>query len=124
MGYISFLLDKKNRCAPLTYKSMKCKRVTRSVVAAEEIALADGYDAGYALSHSLSDMLSKRVPLTLLTDSKTLFYVVTKASYTRECRILIDLASVREGYRRLDINGIGLISSEENLADGFTKKQI
>jgi hypothetical protein len=94
-GYISFLLDKNNRCAPLTYKSMKCKRVTRSVMASEAIAPAEGYDAGYALPHSLNEMLSKRIPMTLLTDSKTLFDVVTKASYTRERRILIDLASVR-----------------------------
>jgi hypothetical protein len=121
MGYISFLLDNNNRYAPLTYKSMKCKGVTRSVLAAEAIALAEGYEAGYALSHSLSQMLSKRVPLTLLTDSKTLFDVVINPSYKHERQILIDLASVREGYRRLDINDIGLISSEENLADGFTK---
>jgi hypothetical protein len=91
-------------------------------MAAEAIVLAEGYDAGYALSHSLSEMLSKRVPLTLLTDSKTFCDVVTKASYTRERWILIDLASVREGYRRLDINDIGLMSSAENLAEGLTKE--
>jgi hypothetical protein len=51
-----------------------------------------------------------------------LFDVITKASYTQEKRILIDLASAREGYRKLEIDDIGLVSSEENLADGFTKE--
>ena len=51
-----------------------------------------------------------------------MFEVIAKASYTSEKRILIDLASVREGYRRFDIDDIGLIRSEENLADGLTKE--
>ena len=120
MGYIVFLTDAQNRCAPLSYKSIKCKRVTRSVLAAEAIAFAEGFDQGYALKCNLKELLGTNVPLTLMTDSKTLFDVITKASYTREKRILIDLASVREGYRRFDIDDIGLIASEENLADGFT----
>jgi hypothetical protein len=70
----------------------------------------------------MQELLGRSVPLTILTDSKTLFDVITKASYTREKRILIDLASVREEYRRFDIDDIGLISSEENLADGLTKE--
>jgi hypothetical protein len=122
MGYIVFLTDGKHRCAPMTYKSVKCKRVTRSVLAAEAIAFAEEFDQGYTLKHDLQELLGRNLPLTIFTDSKTLLDVITKASYTREKRILIDLASVREGYRRFDIDDIGLISSEENLADGLTKE--
>jgi hypothetical protein len=95
--------------------------VTRSVLAAEAIAFAEGFDQGYTLKNDLQELSGRNFPLTILTDSKTIFDVI-KASYTREKRILIDLASVREGYRRFDINDIGLISSEENLSDGLTKE--
>jgi Reverse transcriptase (RNA-dependent DNA polymerase) len=122
MGYIVFLIDGENRCATMSFKSVKCKRVTRSVLAAEAIAFAEGFDQGYALKLDLQEALGMHVPLTILTDSKTLFDVITKASYTQEKRILIDLASAREGYRKLEIDDIGLVSSEENLADGFTKE--
>jgi hypothetical protein len=122
MGYIVFLTDGNNRCAPLSYKSVKCKRVTRSVLAAEAIAFAEGFDQGFTIKNDLHELLGIYVPLTILTDSKTLFDVITKASYTREKRILIDLSCVREGYRRFDIDDIGLIASAENLADGFTKE--
>jgi hypothetical protein len=122
MGYIVFLTDVSNRCAPMAYKSVKCKRVTRSVLAAEAIAFAEGFDQGYTLKNNLKESLGINVPLLMLTDSKTLFDVITKASYTQEKRILIDLAAAREGYRRRDIDDIGLVSSEENLADGFTKE--
>jgi hypothetical protein len=122
MGDIVFLTDGKNRCAPMAYKSVNCKRVMRLVLAAEAIAFAKGFDQGYVLKNYLQELSGRNVPLTILTDSKTLFDVITKASYTREKRILIDLASVREGYRRFYIDDIGLISSEENLADGLTKE--
>jgi hypothetical protein len=123
MGYIAFLTDAQNRCAPPNYKSINCKLVTRSVLAAEAIAFAEGFDQGYAFKYNMKELLGTNVPLTIMTDYKTLFDVITKASYTREKRILIDLASVREVYRRFYIDDIGLIDSEENLADGFTKER-
>jgi hypothetical protein len=122
MGYVVFLTDDQNKSAPMSYKSVKCKRVTRSVLAAEAIAFAEGFDQGYALKNDLRESLQRRVPLTMFTDSKTLFDVITKASYTSEKRILIDLACVREVYARLDIDDIGLLSTTENLADGLTKE--
>jgi hypothetical protein len=94
----------------------------RSVLAAEAIAFAEGFDQGYALKLDLKEALGMHVPLTILTDSKTLFDIITKASYTQGKRISIDLLSVREGYRKLEIDDIRLVSSEESLADGFTKK--
>jgi hypothetical protein len=104
MGYVLFLTDDQNKSAPMSYKSVKCKRVTRSVLVAEAIAFAEGFDQGYALENDLRESLQRRVPLTMFTDSKTLFEVITKASYTSEKRILIDLACVREAYARLDID--------------------
>jgi hypothetical protein len=121
MGYIALLVDDKNRCAPLVFKSTKCKRITRSVLAAEAIAFAEGFDQGFAIKNDLQEILGKVIPLTILTDSKTLFDVITKASYTREKRILIDLACAREGCRLFEIDKIRLISTEENIADGLTK---
>jgi hypothetical protein len=121
MGYIALLEDDKNRCASLAFKSSKCKRITRSVLAAEAIEFAEGFDQGFSIKNEMQEILGKVIPLTILTDSKTLFDVIAKASYTREKRIFIDLACAREGYRLFEIENIGLISTEENIADGFTK---
>jgi hypothetical protein len=104
------------------YKSVTCKRVTCSVLAAEAISFAEGFDQGYTLKTDLQELFGRNIPLTILTDSKMIFRCHHKSIvYTRE-RILIDLASVREGYRRFDIDDIGLISSEENLSDSLTKE--
>jgi hypothetical protein len=62
---------------------------------AEAIAFAEGFDQGFANKNDLQEILGKVIPLTILTDSKTLFDVITKASYTHKKRILIDLACAR-----------------------------
>lgn len=45
----------------LHYASLKSKRVCKSVQAAERLALMDGYDAGYPLAHTLSEMIEKEI---------------------------------------------------------------
>jgi hypothetical protein len=84
MGFIVFVTDQISRCAPMTYQSGKCKRITRSVLAAEAIDFAEGFDEGFALKNDLREALGINVPLIILTDSKTLFDVITKAYHTRE----------------------------------------
>ena len=121
LGYIVFLVDGKNNSAPVAYRSFKAKRVTRSVLAAETLAFSEGFDQAFALQHDIKQMSGKRIPITMLTDSQSLFDIITKSSYATEKRILIDIAAVTEAYREKDLSDIGLVASSDNLADGFTK---
>jgi hypothetical protein len=95
MAYIVFLTDEINRCAPLSYKYVKCKRVTRSVLAAEAIAFSEGFYQGFTIKNDLHELLGINVTFTILTDSKTLFDVIAKASSTLEKCILIYMSCVR-----------------------------
>ena len=66
-------------------------------------------------------MFSRKLPLLLLTDNSGLFNTVTKGRGTTEKRPMIDLESIREAYKRKEIDNIALIRSEFNPADGLTK---
>lgn len=59
--------------------------------------------------------------MQLLTDSRTLFDVISKGTRTSEKRLMLDVASAREGFRRMEISDIGFIRSSHNLADGLIK---
>ncbi len=72
LGHIVFITDGEGNAAPIHFKSYKARRVTRSVMAAEVIAFSDAFDVGYTLATELSSLLGKKVPLILLTDSKSL----------------------------------------------------
>ncbi len=90
-------------------------------MAAEVIAFSDAFDVGYTLATELSSLLGRKVPLILLTDSKSLFDVISKGSRTSEKRMMLDIAAARERYRRRDIFNIGFVRSSKNLVYGLTK---
>jgi hypothetical protein len=59
-----------------------------------------------------------------MTDSKSLFDVITRRQHTTEKRLMIDVAAIRKGFRTRSIANIGLIRSAKILADGLTKRGI
>ena len=87
----------------------------------EVIAFAEGFDRAFTLQFDLQGIYRKHIPITMLTDSKQVFDVLTKGSRTAEHRLMIDILAAREAYMREDIESIGLVPSSDNLADGLTK---
>ncbi len=69
----------------------------------------------------LEKLLERRVSLTIFTDSKKLFDVITKCSQTQEGRLRADLQSSRDAYAVHDISNVGFIRSPDISADGLTK---
>ena len=121
LGQIIFLVDKFGNSAPITFKSYKARRITRSAMSGEVIAFSDMFDTAIAVSKELSVVMNQRVPVQLLTDSKSLFDVISKGSRTSEKRTMLDIAAAREGFRDKLISDIGFVRSSMNLADGLTK---
>lgn len=87
----------------------------------ETHAFADAFDASYAIRHDLQQIMSKKIPLRIVTDSDSLFKVITKSSNMMEKRLMIDVQAVREAYHEREIDDMGWIKSEVNLADRLTK---
>jgi hypothetical protein len=67
----------------MVWTSYKEKRVTRSVLGAETMALDDAFYAEYSLKHDVQGMPQQEVPITLYTDSLSLFDVITKINYAK-----------------------------------------
>ncbi len=90
-------------------------------MAGEVYAFADAFDTAFILKHDLERIYHQHLPLVMLTDSKQMFDVITRASHTTEKRLMIDVAAAREAYNRHEISNVGLVQSEHNIADGLTK---
>jgi Reverse transcriptase (RNA-dependent DNA polymerase) len=121
LGYIVLLTDKTDRCNIIHYSSHKSRRVTRSVLGGEVYAFADAFDFAFTLKHDLQVMLRQAVPLTILTDSKSLFDVITKSSTISERRLMIDITAVRNAYNAQELSDVGFVRTKYNPADAFTK---
>jgi hypothetical protein len=121
LGYLICLMDITKRCSILQYRSQKSRRIVRPSTAGETLAFAETFDAAFILRHDLSRMLGQHIPVLMLTDSESLFKTLTRARYTTERRLLVDIAAARQAYQSREISNIGLIRSEDNAADGLTK---
>jgi Reverse transcriptase (RNA-dependent DNA polymerase) len=121
LGFIVFLVDSTMRCNIVHYSSKKARRVTRSVMGAEALAFCDALDFSYTLRHDLERMLQQNVPLSILTDSRQVFDIITQSSPTAERRLMIDVLIAREMYSARELSDIGRVESNCNPADALTK---
>eukprot|EP00171_Calliarthron_tuberculosum_P022198 IDg22198t1 len=90
-------------------------------MASETLAFADSFDSAYTIKHDLEQTLGRRIPLPMLTDSQALFDILTRAKYTTEKRLMIEIAAARQAYNEKEIDNITLIESKYNLAGALTK---
>ena len=106
---------------PINFKSYKSRRVTRSSMAGEVIAFSDLFDVATTLANELELVFSRKVPVQLFTDSKSLFDFISKGSRTSEKRMMLDIAAAREGFKDKTISDVRFVRSSKNIADGLTK---
>jgi hypothetical protein len=83
--------------------------------------MSEGFDNAFILRHELQEMTGLNIQLLIMTNSKSLFDIITRRKHTTEMRTMVDIAAIREGFSRREIANIGLIKSEDNPADGLTK---
>jgi hypothetical protein len=120
IGYVICLTDDV-KANIIHWSFTKCKRVTRSVLAAELYAMAHGFDSGSVIKSIIERILNISLPMILLTDSRSLYDCLVKLGTTSEKRLMIDLMCLRQSYERREITEIRWIDGESNPADAMTK---
>jgi hypothetical protein len=70
---------------------MKCKRVTRSVLASELYGMAHGFNMGASIKLMINKILGIELPLVVYTDSKSLYECLVKLGIIQEKRLIVDV---------------------------------
>jgi hypothetical protein len=107
------------------WSSLKCKRITRSVLASEIYAMAHGVDIAIAIGSTLNVIMDRlslpHIPIVVCTDSLSLYECLVKLGTTKEKRLMIDIMALREAYERGELKDIRWIDGRDNPADAMTK---
>jgi hypothetical protein len=123
IGFVIAIADKNNNANIIHWSSIKCKRVTRSVLASELYGMAHGFDHGAVIKATIEKILQINLPLILCTDSKSLYECLVKLGTTQEKRLMVDLMCLRQSYERRLITEIKWIDGNSNPADAMTKSK-
>jgi hypothetical protein len=121
IGYVIALSDTTKKANIVHWSSVKCKRVTRSVLASELYGMAHGFDIGVAIKATIDKILQINLPLVICTDSKSLYDCLVRLGITQEKRLMIDVMCLRQAYERRLITEVKWIDGEANPADAMTK---
>ena len=123
-GNIVFLAGSRGKMCPISWGSRKLRRVCRSTIAAETMAVLDTIDVCVWLSFMINELLNQKLEKTIIkTDSKSLQQIVNSTTGVEEKRLRVEIAAIRENIERGNVQ-IDWVSTKGQLADVFTKKGV
>ena len=87
------------------FSSIKCKRVTRSILVSEIYGIVGGIDIAIAIYTTIKMITDQLRYLTALIivyiDLYSLYECLVKLGTTREKRLMIDVIAIRQSYKRI-----------------------
>ena len=125
-GFVIFLCDHLNNASLIQWQSKRIRRVAKSTLAAECLALEDAVDAGFYLKCVVTELLGlapENVELRCYIDNKSLHdNLHSTTNVKEEKRLVLDIALLKEMMEKEEITSVEFVESKEQLADCLTKQ--
>lgn len=86
--------------------------------------MAHGFDIGVVIKAILKKVFQAKIPLVLYTDSKSLYNCIVKLGTTHKKRLMINVISFCQSYKRRETIEIKWIHGHNNLVDSMTKSKL
>ena len=107
---------------PLSWQSRKLKRVVKSTLAAETLALLDCAKAAVFLSSVMFELTKHRVPIKCYVDSKSLVESLHSSRLVDDKQLRIDMAVLKDMMDQNEITSVSWVPTVHQLANGLTKR--
>ena len=124
-GFIILIIGSNNKYAPLKWQSRKIKRVVKSTLAAETMALLEGTECCFLIKSTLLGILGLSNDTNLLrikaiTDNKSLYDAVHSTKTIEDKRLKVDICALRDMMQRKEIHNVEWIESDNQISYSFT----
>ena len=120
LGYIIFIADCDDNSSAISWRSNKIKRICRSTLAAETMALVEGIEECMYLKSVLEE-LGFSLPITAMVDSKCLQDAIYSTKLVDHKRLRIDIAALKQLIAQNKVDQVKWCCSEKQLANALTK---
>ena len=100
-GVIIFLKGKDGKIAPISWSSRKIRRVCRSTLAAETMALLEASETCCWISHIINELLKTPLETTeIVADNKSLYEAAHSTTAVEEKRLRVVIAAIHQSISR------------------------
>ena len=122
-GHIIFICNNSNKVIPLQWQSKRIRRIARSTMAAECLAMVDAVDAAFLIKSLLEELLlcQNSIKIVSIIDNKSLFDALYSTKTIEDKRLSVDVAAVREKLNNGEIAEVKWVESSKQIADCLTK---
>ena len=121
-GFIIFLVDSCGNHCPIIWQSRTIRRVVKSTLAAETLALLDCVEAGFYVARIIQELTGVKINFYCKVDNKSLVDATYSSKSVDDRRLRIDVAVLRNMLENKEIEDISWICSNLQLADSLTKR--
>ena len=122
-GFIIFMQDANLVRCPIYWESRKIRRVVKSTLAAETLALLDCAETAVYISHIMRELNTGcSLPVHCYIDNKSLLDVLDSKRNVEDKRLRIDVAVIRDMLQKNEISSVQWVSTNDQLANCLTKR--
>lgn len=126
-GHFIALVGENGIISPLTWTSKRTRRIVRSTLAAETLAMVDGIDNAIYLASLYTELMTEKAnPISLqiicITDCHSLLDAIMSTKQTNEKRLRLEISGIKELINNCQIVAVKWIETKSQLADCLTKK--
>lgn len=126
-GYLVFLVGDNGKFSLVSWQSKKVRRVVRSTLAAEALAMSEAVDEAIFLAFlyteiTLGHACPTLLPLECITDNHSLHQTVHSNNHVSEKRLRIEISGIKQLMNSKQISALKWSSSKTQIADCLTKK--
>ena len=122
-GFIIFLRDQTGARCPIYWQTKKIRRVVKSTLSAEALALLDCAEAAVYIVNILYEItMCAKLKIYCYVDNKSLVDVLYMSKRVEDQRLRIDIAVLQSMLERNEISKVSWVCTSQQLADCLTKR--
>ena len=126
-GQIVFICDKWNNSSPISWSSTRLRRVVRSALAAETLAMCDGCELVFYVAELAGHILSPRKDESLkvhsITDSRSLYETLGSTKFVSDKRPKVEISALQQMVNEGEVS-VEWVEGAKQLADVLTKQGV
>ena len=118
-----FLKDRQRRRCPIYWQSRKLRRVVKSTLSAETLALVECAEAASYLGRIIRDIVKcQALAVHCFVDNRSLVEALDSSRGVEDRCLRIDIALLKDMLSRGEVNSVSWVRTSEQLADCLTKR--